>query len=73
MRAELSRRDLVRLLGTSGAALWLPRSGRAWAMPAPLPAAPAVPDEGFWAAVREQFVMPPDLAVMNTAEHTTLA
>jgi selenocysteine lyase/cysteine desulfurase len=36
-------------------------------MPAPLPASPAVPDERFWASVREQFVMPPDLAVMNAA------
>jgi isopenicillin-N epimerase len=67
MSAELSRRDLVRLLGTSAAALWLPPSGRAWAKPAPLPAAPAVPDERFWGSVREQFVMPPDLAVMNAA------
>jgi isopenicillin-N epimerase len=67
MSAELSRRDLVRLLGTSAAALWLPRSGRAWTKPAPLPPAPAVPDERFWASVREQFVMPPDLAVMNAA------
>ena len=67
MRPEISRRDLVRLLGTSAGALWLPRSGRAWAKPAPLPTAPAVPDEGFWASVREQFVMPPDLAVMNAA------
>jgi isopenicillin-N epimerase len=67
MTAELSRRDLVRLLGGSAAALWLPRSGSAWAMPAPLPASPAVRDERFWTSVREQFVMPPDLAVMNAA------
>ena len=67
MTAELSRRDLVRLLGGSAAALWLPRSGSAWTMPAPLPASPAVRDERFWASVREQFVMPPDLAVMNAA------
>src|SRR6266545_486227 len=67
MGPELSRRDLVRLLGGSAAALWLPRPGSAWTMPAPLPASPAVPDERFWASVREQFVMPPDLAVMNAA------
>ena len=67
MRTDLTRRDLVRLLGTSAAALWLPRSGSAWAKPAPLPTTPAVPDERFWASVREQFVMPPDLAVMNAA------
>ena len=67
MRAELSRRDLVRLLGTSAVALWLPRSGLAWPKPAPLGAAPTAPDEAFWASVREQFVMPPDLALMNAA------
>jgi selenocysteine lyase/cysteine desulfurase len=67
MGTELSRRDLVRLLGGSAAALWLPRSGASWTVPAPLPASPALPDERFWASVREQFVMPPDLAVMNAA------
>ena len=67
MRPELSRRDLVRLLGVSASALWLPREGLAWPKPAPLPPAPAAPDEGFWSAVREQFVMPPDLAVLNAA------
>ena len=67
MRPELSRRDLVRLLGASASALWLPRGALAWADPGPLPPAPAAPDEGFWAKVREQFVMPPDLAVLNAA------
>jgi selenocysteine lyase/cysteine desulfurase len=67
MGTELSRRDLVRLLGGSAVALWIPRSGSAWTMPASLPASPAVPDERFWTSVREQFVMPPDLAVMNAA------
>jgi isopenicillin-N epimerase len=67
MRPELSRRDLVRLLGVSASALWLPHEGLAWAKPAPLPPAPAAPDEGFWSSVREQFVMPPDLAVLNAA------
>src|SRR5207249_6569276 len=54
MRAELSRRDLVRLLGISAAALWLPRMSVAWPKPAPLGAAPTAPDEAFWASVREQ-------------------
>src|SRR2546422_4160784 len=66
MSPELTRRDLVRLLGASASALWL-REGLTWAEPAPLPASPAAPDEGFWAKVREQFVMPPDLAVLNAA------
>jgi selenocysteine lyase/cysteine desulfurase len=66
MRPELSRRDLVRLLGASASALWLPE-GLAWAKPDPLPPPPAAPDEAFWASVREQFVMPRDLAVLNAA------
>jgi selenocysteine lyase/cysteine desulfurase len=57
----------VRLLGASASALWLPREGLAWAKPAPLPPTPAAPDEGFWSSVREQFVLSPDLAVLNAA------
>jgi selenocysteine lyase/cysteine desulfurase len=67
MNPELSRRDLVRLLGTAGGALWLERSGLAAVKAAGLPAGPALPDESFWGSVREQFVMPKDLAVMNAA------
>lgn len=67
MRPELSRRDFGWLLGLGASALWLERAGVAWAKPAPLPPVPAAPDERFWASVREQFVMPPDLAVMNAA------
>src|SRR6266496_256293 len=66
MRPELSRRDLVRLLGASASALWLP-PGLTSARPAPLPRTAAAPDEAFWATVREQFVMPKDLAVLNAA------
>jgi len=67
MKPELSRRDLVRLLGTAGGALWLERSGLAPVKAAGLPKAPTAPDESFWGSVREQFVMPKDLAVMNAA------
>jgi selenocysteine lyase/cysteine desulfurase len=67
MRPELSRRDLVRLLGASASALWLPHESVAWPKPALLPSALAAPDESFWRSVREQFVMPPDLAVLNAA------
>lgn len=63
----LSRRDAVRLLGASVPALWLARPETAWARPTLLPSAPPAPDERFWASVREQFVMPKDLAVMNAA------
>ncbi len=62
-----SRRDFARLLGVAGTtALWGDRAF-AWQSPGPLPPAPASPDERFWEAVRAQFVMPPDLAVLNAA------
>jgi selenocysteine lyase/cysteine desulfurase len=67
MDRELSRRDFAWLLGVGGSALWLAQEGVAWAKPGPWPATPAIPDEPFWRAVRDQFVMPPDLAVMNAA------
>jgi selenocysteine lyase/cysteine desulfurase len=68
--ATVSRRDFSRLFLAGGsAALW---AHAAWAqgsrpaLPA-LPAAGAAAGEAFWKAVRAQFVMPPDLAVMNAA------
>jgi isopenicillin-N epimerase len=67
MKAELSRRDLVRFLGAAGGALFLDRDALARAREAVLPPTPAAPDEAFWAAVREQFVVPTDLAVLNAA------
>lgn len=67
MKNAVSRRASLRLLGASAPALWLTREGVARAQAARLPQAPAVPDERFWRALREQFVMPPDLAVMNAA------
>jgi isopenicillin-N epimerase len=60
----ISRRDFSRLLALSGSVL-LPQPLTAW--PAPLAQTPARPDERFWLSVREQFLMPPDLAVMNAA------
>ena len=60
----ISRRDFSRLLALSGSML-LPQQLEAW--PAPLAQTPAQPDERFWLSVREQFLMPPDLAVMNAA------
>jgi selenocysteine lyase/cysteine desulfurase len=63
-----SRRDFARLFAIGGsAALFSPS---AWAQaPAPvrLPAAGPAAGEAFWRAVRGEFVMPPDLAVMNAA------
>jgi selenocysteine lyase/cysteine desulfurase len=58
---------LVRLLGASAPALWLGRAPLARAEPAPIPALSAAAGERQWLSVREQFVMPADLAVMNAA------
>jgi selenocysteine lyase/cysteine desulfurase len=62
--SRISRRDFSRLIALGGPAL-VPRHLSAW--PAPLAQTPAQPDERFWVAVREQFLMPPDLGVMNAA------
>ena len=60
----MNRREFSRLLAAGGSLL-LPRDLSAW--PAPLAQTPAQPDERFWLSVREQFLMPPRLAVMNAA------
>jgi selenocysteine lyase/cysteine desulfurase len=62
----VSRRDFTRLfVAGSSAALF---AHPAWAQnPAPLPAGGPAAGEAFWKAVRAQFVMPPELAVMNAA------
>lgn len=69
MAYSVSRRDFARLFALGGSAALF--SDPAWARQAP-PAAPLAPGgassgEAFWKSVREQFVMPPDLAVMNAA------
>jgi isopenicillin-N epimerase len=62
----VSRRDFTRLFAAGGSAALFAHP--AWAQNAPpLPAAGAAAGEPFWQAVRAQFVMPPDLAVMNAA------
>jgi selenocysteine lyase/cysteine desulfurase len=43
----------------------LPGPVGAW--PAPLQKTPERPDEKFWLSVREQFLMPPELGVLNAA------
>jgi selenocysteine lyase/cysteine desulfurase len=55
------------LLALSGSAALLPSDTVAWARVPMLPAPVAAPDERFWTSVREQFVMPPDLGVLNAA------
>jgi len=59
----ISRRDFSRLLAFSS--VLLPEQLSAW--PAQLVQTPAQPDERFWGSVREQFLMPAGLSVMNAA------
>src|SRR6185503_16028568 len=62
----MNRRDFARLLAIGGAAPFI-TPGKAWAVPSDLPPTPASPDERFWTTVREQFVMPPELTMLNAA------
>jgi isopenicillin-N epimerase len=62
----MNRREFARLLTIGGAVPFL-TPAKAWPRPADLPPTPRSPDERFWGAVREQFVMPPDLAMLNAA------
>jgi isopenicillin-N epimerase len=67
-RSALSRRDFARLFAIGGSAAlfahpaWIREAGAAPALPSAAPAS-----EADWAAVRAQFVLPADLAVMNAA------
>ena len=69
MATSVSRRSFARLFALGGSAALF--SDPAWARQAP--AAPALAPggaaggEAFWKSVRNQFVMPADLAVMNAA------
>jgi isopenicillin-N epimerase len=63
----LSRRDFTRLFAVGGSAALFAHPEFAEARPVPLPAAGAAAGDAFWDSVRAQFIMPPDLAVMNAA------
>jgi selenocysteine lyase/cysteine desulfurase len=69
MAATTSRRDFARLFALGGSAALFTHP--AWAQSASarpaLAAGGAAAGEVFWKSVRAQFVMPPDLAVMNAA------
>src|SRR5260370_3660271 len=62
----MNRRDFARLLAVGGAAPFL-TPGMAWPRPADLPPTPSSPDEKFWMSVRDQFVMPKELTMLNAA------
>ncbi|MEZ5421428.1 MAG: aminotransferase class V-fold PLP-dependent enzyme, partial [Vicinamibacterales bacterium] len=69
MAATVSRRNFAKLFAAGGSAALLADPIFARALPAAGDILPAGPSAGepFWTSVREQFVMPPDLAVMNAA------
>jgi isopenicillin-N epimerase len=62
----MNRRDFARLLAIGGAAPFLTPSV-AWPKSSDLPPTPSIPDERFWSAVRDQFVMPRELTMLNAA------
>ncbi len=69
MAATVSRRNFAKLFAVGGSAALLADPIFAREMAAASDILPAGPSAGepFWKSVREQFVMPPDLAVMNAA------
>jgi isopenicillin-N epimerase len=63
---QVTRRQFARMAASVGAAaVVMPVAG--WHHPDPLPATPAAPDERFWKSVRDQFLLPADLALLNAA------
>lgn len=65
--SSVSRRDFARVFMAGGSAALFAHPAWAQTPRQPLPSAGAAAGEPFWRAVRAQFVMPPDLAVMNAA------
>jgi isopenicillin-N epimerase len=62
----MNRREFARILALGGA-VPLVTPTLAWPSADKLPPTPASPDEKFWGAVRDQFVMPPNLTMLNAA------
>jgi isopenicillin-N epimerase len=65
----MNRREFARLLALGGAVPFVTPEV-AWARatgPDKLPPTPASPDEKFWLSVRDQFVMPRELTMLNAA------
>src|SRR3954471_16765726 len=62
----MNRREFARLLAIGGAVPFV-TPAVAWARGAAgkLPPTPASPDEKFWMSVREQFLMPKELTMLN--------
>src|SRR5262245_18964992 len=64
---NLNRRQFAERLGGAGMAALLARPGGATPVPRDVATAPPGASEAYWLSVREQFLMPPDLGVMNAA------
>jgi selenocysteine lyase/cysteine desulfurase len=62
----MNRREFARLLAIGGTVPFV-TPDVAWARAGKLPPTPAVPDEKFWLSVRDQFVMPKELTMLNAA------
>jgi len=62
----MNRREFARLLAIGGAVPFITPE-LTWAKAAKLPPTPASPDEKFWMSVRDQFVMPRELTILNAA------
>ena len=64
----MNRREFARILAIGGAVPFV-TPDLTWARGAApkLPPTPASPDEKFWLSVREQFVMPKELTMLNAA------
>ncbi|MCA1583303.1 MAG: aminotransferase class V-fold PLP-dependent enzyme [Acidobacteria bacterium] len=67
MARPVSRRQFTRLFAAGGSAALFAHPAWIRAAAPPLPPDGPAAGEAFWKNVREQFVMPPDLGVMNAA------
>src|SRR5947208_7966237 len=64
----MNRREFARLLAIGGVVPFVtPEAAWARGAGAKLPPTPASPDEKFWVSVRDQFVMPKELTMLNAA------
>ncbi|MEW6320586.1 MAG: aminotransferase class V-fold PLP-dependent enzyme [Acidobacteriota bacterium] len=67
MAGTVSRREFARLFAAGGSAALFTHPAWAQSAAPALPAAGPAAGEAYWKAVRAQFVMPSDLAVLNAA------